>query len=831
MSDATTSGAPAVGALDAWRRVVGSENVLTDVDDLDAAATATFATTQRIAAIVRPASLTEVEACVRVANQYRVPIYPISRGRNWGLGSRVPVRTESVLLDLGRLDRIVDFDEKLGYITVQPGVTFRQVDEFLRERKSRLFAAVTGGPPDGSLIGNALERGDGAGPYGDRAAHVCGLEVVLPSGETIRTGFRRFANATTSRLSRSGVGPFLDGLFIQSNLGIVTELTVWLHPRPKYLEKFVVPVDDTADLAELIDAIQPLVLGGTIGAHSFGLWNAYKVMAVRGRYPWQATGHRTPLSLRDLGGREPWSAGGALYAASASQRTAGRKLIKEALAGLPCAPTFESVRDRPEAGGRKHARGTEDLWWGVPTARNLRSMYWRKKSDPTGWGGFDPHRHQCGVIWLHPTLPFSGAHVVRAALLMQTITAAHGFEPQIGMSCASGRIINVYISLMYDREVAGEDERAMACHDELLERLMTAGYPPYRLGLQSMRAPPASGSAYEETLHALKSALDPNDILAPGRYDFRHDGKNPRSSGIERATFNPAACLRHLAAHREAFHIGDSAALTHFSALIGEAESATIECSCKVEGERVHPARFNLWFQQRPSEEQMGAALRFLARVEASVGVALDYEPFRRFYGAGFDWARTEALVVGIDLREKKADSRLKIWFKLGQYPEKEEEAFLLANDLQGDSGAELRPLMVRPGFLVGFDFTLDGRAAIKLYARMEQVDLKNPATRARLASALSPAALARMDACAWGYVSLARNGGGRSLHFRPTDPASFIPGLLGDDRVERISEHHRHEDLLDTVVSVRERDLSASRIQDFNLYSMLGAREERPVG
>jgi 4-cresol dehydrogenase (hydroxylating) len=513
---------PPLEALAAWRSVVGAKNLLSEAAELGEAEAATFGTAQRITAIIRPADRAEVEECVRVANRYRAPIYPVSRGRNWGLGSRVPARTGCAVLDLARLDRIVDFDEKLAYITVQPGVTFRQVDEFLRERQSKLFAAVTGGPPDGSLVGNALERGEGSGPYGDRAAHICGFEVVLPTGETIRTGFGRFGKAKTVPLSPWGVGASLDGLFVQSSFGIVTELTVWLHPRPRYLEVFDLAVADTGDLAPVVDAIQPLVLNGTIASQSFGLWNAYKRMSIAGRYPWSAMQGKTPLLLRDRSGCEPWSAVGALYAPSASYRTAGRKSIQAACQGLPQTPHFESAKSSTRD-------VAFDLWRGIPTVRNLRSMYWRKKNDPTGFAApFDPHRDGCGVMWVHPVLPFSGEHVVNASRLMESVTASHGFEPLIGMSCPSGRRINVYLALMYDRAVAGEDERAMACHDDLLQRLTNEGYPPYRLGIQSMRSVPASQSPYEDVLRRLKAALDPNDIIAPGRYDFQEHAPKAR---------------------------------------------------------------------------------------------------------------------------------------------------------------------------------------------------------------------------------------------------------------------------------------------------------------
>jgi 4-cresol dehydrogenase (hydroxylating) len=797
-----------VAAVEGWRSVVGAEHVATDPVDLEEAESATFSTSQRIVAIVRPANVEQVQACVKVANEYRTPIYSISRGRNWGLGSRVPVRTGCALLDLGRLNRIIDYDEKLATITVQPGVTFGQVNEFLRERKSPHFATATGGPPDGSFVGNALERGEGVGPYGDRSAHVCGLEVVLPSGDVIRTGFGRFANATTARLSQVGVGPSLDGLFIQSNFGIVTELTSWLYPLPRYLDKFAVAVADTSGLAAVVDAIQPLVLQATIPSHSFGLWNAYKIMAVKGRYPWRAVNERTPLRLRDMAGREPWSAVGALYSVSAAQRTAGRRLVEAALKGLPGAITFESV---------KVTADTLDPWLGLPTARNLRSMYWRKKNDPVGFlSPFNPHRHRCGVMWLHPTLPFDGRHVVHAAELMASITAAHGFEPLIGMSCPSGRLFNVYLALVYDRDVAGEDERAATCHDALMERLIAGGYPPYRLGVQSMRSLPASGSAYENTLRSLKTTLDPNSILAPGRYEL--DGTPTAPKRVE---LDPSAALRALTAHRETFGVRDSVPLTQFIDMVAEARGCTIESSCKVEGGRLYPARFNLWFQEPPAAHQLQAALRFFHHVEVSEGVVLDDALLRRFCTEDFDWRRTEAFVVGVDLREMKRDMRLKVWFKLGEYPEKVEDAFRLP--LPSEARATLRALVVRAGLLVGFDFHLDGRAAVKLYSRIEKTDLLHEPTRARLVKVLPPHALTRMDSCLWSYISVASDDGERILHFCPVDPDCFISGVIGPKGTDILKRRGR-EDLLGIVVSVREKHLLQPRIADFNLYFMCGA-------
>ena len=119
-------------ALDAWRSVVGAENVSDSGANLEQARQATFASNNGALALVCPRSTAQVQACVRIAAIHRVPLYPVSRGKNWGLGSRVPARAGCVLLDLGRLDRIVEFDDKLGCLTVEPGVTFQQGSGFLR---------------------------------------------------------------------------------------------------------------------------------------------------------------------------------------------------------------------------------------------------------------------------------------------------------------------------------------------------------------------------------------------------------------------------------------------------------------------------------------------------------------------------------------------------------------------------------------------------------------------------------------------------------------------------------------------------------------------------
>ncbi len=513
-----------IPVISGWRMVVGAPHVLTDVTTIAAAQTTTYATTQRVLAVVRPANRAEVQACIRIANQYQTPIYPTSCGKNWGLGSQVPVQDRCAILDLSRLNRIVDYSETLAYITVEPGVTFQQVYDFLEEKKSPLFLAVTGGSPESSLIGNALERGDGIGPYGDRAANSCALEVLLPTGERIQTGFAAFANAKAAAVAKAGVGPSLDGLFIQSNLGIVTQMTFWLRPKPQHLTLFTYQLAEVADLEGFLEAMQPLLLQNVLESHSLSLWNAYKIRATERGYPWQEMAGQTPLFSQSFPQQAAWFATGAIYGANREHSLVISNLVEQALV----AQKRTNPADQQETVAAKlafyHAEDNEELlrdvaFVGTPFNDNLKSIYWRKKDPPSEI--LDPHRDLCGVIWLCLLFPFVGQEIVKGIALIEAMVLTAGFEPMIGITCPSGRAVKLFVMLAYDREVPGEDERAMTCHNNLLDCMTAKGYLPYRLGIHSMAHLSTAQRDYGEVLDKLKQTLDPNKILAPGRYEFR----------------------------------------------------------------------------------------------------------------------------------------------------------------------------------------------------------------------------------------------------------------------------------------------------------------------
>jgi 4-cresol dehydrogenase (hydroxylating) len=157
-----------------------------------------------------------------------------------------------------------------------------------------------------------------------------------------------------------------------------------------------------------------------------------------------------------------------------------------------------------------------NLTKGVPSDEFIPSLYWRKPlqiKQP-----IDPERDRCGLMWIAPIAPTDGLYATEIWEITKSVFTQFDYEPAISITLLTERAMDSIISISYDRDIPGEDEKAMRCHDELLKKLTDKGYFPYRLGVHSMGKLPDSEASYKFFLNSIKKTLDPNNILAPGRH-------------------------------------------------------------------------------------------------------------------------------------------------------------------------------------------------------------------------------------------------------------------------------------------------------------------------
>src|SRR5215831_18688376 len=214
---------------------------------------------RRASAAVAPASVEQVQALMRIANKYKVPMYPVSTGRNLGYGGSAPNHTGSVVLDLKRMNRVLDVNEGNAYALVEPGVSYFDLYRHIEERKLKVWLDVPD-PGWGSPVGNSMDRGGGytMPQFRNHFDAHCGLEVVLANGELLRTGMGAMPNARSWQEFKAGFGPWIDGIFSQSNFGVVTKMGFWLMPQPEAHFSGTVTMFHHADLIPFVDIMNYL---------------------------------------------------------------------------------------------------------------------------------------------------------------------------------------------------------------------------------------------------------------------------------------------------------------------------------------------------------------------------------------------------------------------------------------------------------------------------------------------------------------------------------------------------------------------------------------------
>ena len=246
-------------ALNQFKRIVGDQWVFTEEEDTrlyrDAYSPRWGEDNDLSAsAAVAPKTTEQVQAIMRACNDHQIPIFAFSTGKNLGYGGAAPIYNGSVVLDLKRMNRIIEVNDKKHYAIVEPGVTLFDLYKHLQDNNDKMSMEMMD-PAWGSMIGNALDHGCAhTTTYGrDRFHDHCGMEVVLPTGEVVRTGMGALSGATNSAEFHYGFGPFLDGIFSQSNFGVVTQMGFHLRPEHEAYRSGMVLVPKFADLHALIE--------------------------------------------------------------------------------------------------------------------------------------------------------------------------------------------------------------------------------------------------------------------------------------------------------------------------------------------------------------------------------------------------------------------------------------------------------------------------------------------------------------------------------------------------------------------------------------------------
>ncbi len=218
--------------------------------------------------VVLPETVEEVRQILMAANRYKIPVVPSGRGANIA-GLSVPHREGEIVVDLRRMNRILEVNTDAAYAVVEPGVNHHLMSMTARQHGFiNHLPTATGG---GSTVANYLMRPSGNLSQKWDPDPILSLEVVTPTGEVIRTGSAAFLDTAAGWRARYTPFPDLTGLFCCSygTLGIVTKAAVKLFERGEEERLLVTKWNSTPPV---VDFIKRIVRGNIAESCTFWSW-------------------------------------------------------------------------------------------------------------------------------------------------------------------------------------------------------------------------------------------------------------------------------------------------------------------------------------------------------------------------------------------------------------------------------------------------------------------------------------------------------------------------------------------------------------------------------
>lgn len=469
----------------------------------------TLGSSRTILDVYSPVSTTQLKT------EFKDKVYPfkkvsiISAGKNWGYGCHAPNSHDSLLVDLRKCNKILDFDDVHGLVTLEPGVTFGLLADFLEKNGGNWITPVIGGGPECSVIGNALERGYGITPKTDHFGAITCLEAILKNGEIYRGGLTQLGHERLDKIFKYGIGPYFDGIFSQSGVGIVTQATISLAPKPNFVEAFYFFCKNEDDLKDIIEISRSIKkdLGDVVGG--INILNRERVLSMTIDYPHAKKLSGEKLSLQEIDTYSsyyqvtPWLIFGALYGEKSIVKAA-KKTIQKRFKRIKKRSLFYNSDNRSWFLKLQKVLsffGKEDLktslsmmdkgfkvLLGTPNTIALKLAYWMHPNENLKNNeDLDPNRDGCGIIWYSPLVEFSPDKVNLFVKFMQNSAEKFGVNCLITLTTIDAKCFDSTIPILFNLSSPEQVERANAYYEYLLEEGSKLGFFPYRLTIDAQK--------------------------------------------------------------------------------------------------------------------------------------------------------------------------------------------------------------------------------------------------------------------------------------------------------------------------------------------------------
>jgi FAD/FMN-containing dehydrogenase len=476
--------------------VVGAENFSDDPIQLRAYET-DFSYTPKGACtyVVRPASSEEVSEVIRICNENKVPVVPCSSKVHF-YGATLP-KEGGVVLDMSRMDRILEIDLDNRRVRFEAGVTWDKLTKALRKEGYRVIMPLTP-PAERSVLTDFMEREEPTNQVYDYGEPLQAMEVVWPTGEIFRMGsasVNGYPESKSKGANPSGPGLDFYRFFqcAQGTMGVVTWTNLKMESIPKMDKILFAPVTDLAYATDFLYRILPRRIGQEVL-----LLNNVDLAAMLAQ-EWPGDFEHLKASL------PPWTL--LLVISGLSRRPEEKIAYEMAFLDHVIKNEFTDLR----------------LGENLPGFSGLRNRILPMLRNP--WPADLPHwkrrvKGACQSLFFH-TRPLKAPHLLA---LVEETAAQHGYPiGDIGVyiqPIEHNRACRPEFSFFYDPENETQIDTVRSLYTEAAKKLLNEGAVFTRPYGDLASIVYERAASYASHLKRLKKVFDPNNIMNPGSLCF-----------------------------------------------------------------------------------------------------------------------------------------------------------------------------------------------------------------------------------------------------------------------------------------------------------------------
>jgi len=326
------------------------------------------------------------------------------------------------------------------------------------------------------------------------------------------------------------IGPDLAQLFVQSNFGIVTAIRIPLFPIPEVTSTFTISFHSDEDFFEGVSVLNKLRQDGTITS-LLHTGNATRALMTASRFPQgidpehilseaECNKILNQQSIIDFGA---WASVGALYGYK-NEVTLKQKRLKKALKDVAKIKFFSDgkINIIEKVLNLKWFKNLESLKFVRSSFTSLKALHQITRGQPSAIPSqnifWRVHNfEELGLIWHAPVIPANPKACAALLDAARDVYAEHRFEMPVTLTLIDQKHMTAVFNISYDKTNSQETLRAHKAYQALSQATTQLGFLPYRCGLVSK---PLNNYDFSQhlVLQKIKAALDPHNILAPGRY-------------------------------------------------------------------------------------------------------------------------------------------------------------------------------------------------------------------------------------------------------------------------------------------------------------------------